>query len=159
MLDQCYTVWVVPVPMVPDPYPYPYQQFRSHTYTRTHDIRPVPVPVPMIWTHAGPVPVPMVPDLYPYPYSWTRTRTLTCTHTSYPHYKSDSHSSDYHRCMDKIDLTSCSNMSRVSVLSYSVSSNNKMKQWAFTLLDLVLWYIYYSIRPIIIAAYSILSFS
>ena len=35
------------------------------------------------------------------------------------------------------ELTSCSNMSRVSVLLYSVSLNNKMKQWAFTLLDLV----------------------
>ena len=40
----------------------------------------------------------------------------------------------------KIDeLTSCSNMGRLFVPLYSVSLNNKMKQWAFNLLDLVLW--------------------
>ena len=71
-------------------------------------------------------------------------------------------------------ISCCSNMRRVSVLLYSVSLNNNMKQRAFTLLDLVLWrryspvklthrpgklhiHIYYYIRNII-ASYSILSF-
>ena len=57
--------------------------------------------------------------------------------------KEYSYSSDYCGCMDvnvkSMNWTSCSKMSRVSVLLYSVSLNNKMKQWAFTLLDLVLW--------------------
>ena len=56
--------------------------------------------------------------------------------------KEYSYSSDYRRCMDinikSMNWTSCSNIRRVFVLLYSVSLNNKMKQWAFTLLDLVL---------------------
>ena len=67
-----------------------------------------------------------------------------------------------------MNWTSYSKMSRVSVLLYSVSLNNKMKLWAFTLLDLVLWrryspvklaHLLQYIRPTIIAAYSILSFT
>ena len=57
--------------------------------------------------------------------------------------KEYSYSLDYRRCIDvnvkSMNWTSCSKMSRVSVLLYSISLNNKMKQWAFTLLDLVLW--------------------
>ena len=82
-----------------------------------------------------------------------------------------SYSSDYRRCMDVnvesmnwlvlyCTTSSCSNMSRVSVMHVTWNSG------LFTLLDLVLWrryspeklaHVYYCIRPII-AAYSILSF-
>ena len=56
--------------------------------------------------------------------------------------KKYSSSSDYRKCIHvnvkSMNWTSCSKMSRVSVLLYSVSLNNDMKQWGFTLLDLVL---------------------
>ena len=60
------------------------------------------------------------------------------------------YSSDYRRCIDinvkSMNWTSCSKMSRVSVLLCSVSLNNKIKQWAFTLLDLVLWQRYLPVK-------------